>query len=302
MRATTRTTVAVAGMLLFGLVFSACNGAPGGSGGQPTATFGPAVQTRLAETQRPRATSTPTAESAARAATATPTPSQETPVPQPSTPDFAQPEPDPATEALLLALLSLDDMPEGWQGGEAIIENENSSGWTGDDDMFTQPGQADECGYGFDDPYLHEVSAYFEDSEQEFIVMHSVSLYANARSAESVLNQMLAAMTACPEVEEAYGDGVSKITRLTVLESQQIGDQSVRFSIGTSADEFDTALAITAVRIGQVLSFVVHIGSVQLSGPVEIWNLNELTIRSFEKIDALRETFDSLETPSKNVV
>lgn len=282
------------------LLLSACGGAGGGS--QPTATIGPAVQTRLAETQRPRATSTPTTETAARAATATSTPKQETPTPRPSAPDLVEPEPNPATAALLLALLSLDDMPEGWQGGEAVIEDENSPGWTGDDDIFTQPSQADECGYGFDDPYLHEASAYFEDSGQEFILLHAVSLYTNAQSAELVLNQMLAAMTACPEVEDVYDDGVSKITRLTVLENPQIGDQSVRFSLGTSGDEFDTALAITAVRIGQVLSFVVHIGSVQLSGPVETWDLNELAIRSFEKIDALRETFDALETPAENVV
>lgn len=301
MRATTRTTIAaVITLLLATLLLSACGGAGGGS--QPTATFGPAVQTRLAETQRPRATSTPTTETAARAATATSTPQQETPTPQPSEPDVAEPEPDPATEAMLLALLSLDDLPEGWQGGEAVIEDQNTSGWTDGDDMFAQPNQEDECGYGFDDPYLNEASAYFEDNRQELILLHTVALYANARSAELVLNQMLAAMTACPEVEDAYEDGASKITRFTVLENPQIGDQSVRFSIGTSGDEFDTAIAITAARIGQVLSFVVQFGSVQLSGPVETWNLNEFAIRSFEKINALRETFDALETSPANVV
>lgn len=297
MQATKRTILIATGLLILSTLLSACGGAGGGS--QPTATYGPAVQTRLAESQRPLTTSTPTAEAAAQAASPTPLPTQEPAIPEPSATALVEPEPDPATDALLLSLLTLDDMPEGWQGGEPI-EDEGSSNWTGDDDMFAAPTQADECGYGFDDPNLNEVSAYFGDSVDEFIVLHMVSLYANAQSAELFVDQMFGAMERCPEVEDSYDASV--ITRFTVLEDPLLGDQSGRFIMGGSGDGFNTAIAVTAFRVGPVLSFVFLFGSTELSGPVETWNLNDLAIRSVEKLIPLRETFDAFETPPENVV
>jgi hypothetical protein len=282
------------------LLVSACGGAGGGS--QPTATFGPAVQTRLAEAQRPRATSTPTPETAARAATATSTPRQETPTPRPSAPELAKPEPGPATEALLLALLSLDDLPEGWQGGEAVIEDQNTSGWTGDDDMFAQPSQQDECGYDYDDPNLSEVSAYFERNEEELLVLHQVSLYASDQSAEMLLSQLFAAIARCPEIEETFDDRSVSVTRVDVLEVPQIGDQSGTFQITTSDDDFNFAIAITGFRVGRVVSFIFQFDSLDLAGPAESWELHSLATLAADKINALRETFDALETPAENVV
>jgi hypothetical protein len=241
-------------------------------------------------------------ESAAQAATATSTPPQATPTPQPPTPDPVEPEPDPATETLLLALLSLDDMPEGWQGGEAVIEDPNSSGWTGDDDMFTQPRQEDECGYGYDDPYLNEASAYFHRDEEELLVLHQVSLYANDQRAEMLLSQVFAAIARCPEIEESNGDGLTSVTRFDRLEFPQIGDQSGTFQITSSDDDFDYAIVITGFRVGRVVSFVFQFDSLELAGSVEGWELHNLATLAANKINTLRETFDSLEKPSKNAV
>lgn len=284
-------------ILLLAAMLSACSASGGGS--QPTATFGPAVQTRLAEARPSRPTRTPDDETAAQAPSPTPVPTQEPATPEPSATAPVDPQPDPATDALLLALLTLEDMPEGWQGGEPI-ENEGSSSWTGDDDIFTAPSQSDECGYGFDDPYLNEVSAYFGDSGEEFIVLHNVSLYANAQSAELFMDQMFAAMTTCPEVEDSYDASV--ITRFAIMENPQIGDQSIRFTIGASGDGFNTAISVTAIRVGLALSWVAVFGSTELSGPVETWELHNLTIRSVEKLTPLRETFDAFETAPVNVV
>lgn len=299
MTATMRPALTAAIILILTTMLASCSGGAGGP--QPTATFGPAVQTRLAGGNRARPTRTPTSDTA-KAETPTATVAPATLTPAPAEPETATPPPDPETEALLLALLTLGDMPEGWSGGEVINNGENISGATGDDEMFTTPRQEDACGYNFDAPYVNEVSAYFEDGAQEFLILHQVLLYVDGQSAEMLLSQMQAAMERCPEVEEPLGDGSTSITRFTLLADPQIGDQSARFQITTSDDEFDYAIVVTGFRIGRVLSYVMQFGSTELSGPVDGWNTNDIAIRAVDRINALRETFDSLERPLENVV
>lgn len=299
MPATIRPAVAAAMILMLSTMLAACGGVAGGP--QPTATFGPAVQTRLAGSSRLRPTRTPTNETA-RAATPTATAVPALPTPEQTEPEPATPLPDPETEALLLALLTLGDMPEGWHGGDVYTKDGSTSGMTGDDEMFTTPRQQDACGYNFDDPYLNKASAYFEDGAQEFLVLHQVMLYADGPSAEILMSQMQAAMERCPEVEEPLDDGSTSISRFTLLADPQIGDQSCRFQITSSDDEFDYAIVVTGFRVGRVLSYVLQFGSLELSGPVDGWGTNDIAIRAVDKISSLRETFDSLESPSENVV
>lgn len=276
-------------------LLSACNGPQGSSEPKPTATFGPAVQTRLAEANRPRPTRTPTPESMAAAPTATPRPPAPTPLPT------REPELDPADEVLLAALLTLDEMPDGWHGGDSYVDDPAADDWSGDDDMLFAPGADDYCGTDFDDPYLNQTLVYFDEHESRWMLIQVLSLYANAQAADLLLSQMFTAMERCPEFEETVA-GETTVTRITRLEYPELGDRSAAFLLTFTSADFELDMVLAAFRIDRVVSIVLHYGAIADTGPAEGWGTEEITIRALEKIDALREAIDALERPPANVV
>lgn len=284
--------------ILSAMVLTACNGASGGA--KPTATFGPAVQTRLAEASRPRATRTPTPEGMAQvptvpAATATPQPA--TPAPQPT----MVPAQDPADEVLLMALLTEENMPAGWYGGESFTLGGSEGNVSGDDGMLVSPGARDYCGSLFDDPYLNQVAAPFAQDESGQLMMQFIALYASDQAADLVLSQTFAAMQQCPEYEEVI-DGEVVATRINALDYPDLGDRSGAFTMAITSEGYQSDMVVVGYRVGRTVSMILHIGEIAVNGPAETWETQQITQQALEKINALRELLDALERPAPNVV
>lgn len=289
---------AIIAMFISVMLLTACSGAGGGS--QPTATFGPAVQTRLAEASRPRPTRTPVPQAKARSATEAVPAS----TPQPASPTPAAtmtPVPDPANDVLMAALLAQENMPAGWSGGEQVDLGSSEDNSSGDDDMLVPPGTEDYCGALINDPYLKQVAVLFSNEDDSEMIMQFVALYDTEQTADLVLDQTIAATQQCPEYEEMI-DGETVITRIKQLEYPTLGDGSGAYQVTVTAGEYFSEIVVIAYRVHRTMSMIIHIADPEFARPTEDWNTQDIAVRALEKINALREQIDALERPAPNVV
>jgi hypothetical protein len=299
MRFSTRTTIIAFAILLGTISFSACNGAVGSSDPKPTATFGPAVQTRLAEARRPSPTRTPTPDSAAHI----PTEPQSTATPRPatSTPQLpVEPTPNPTEEVLLMALLTLQEMPEGWGGGETIFYDPSFLDWFGDGGIFVEPDGEDHCSWGIG-AFLSGSIAYFDHDDDYTRIRQNVMLYATDLEADLTLAAMIAAMQICPDSEEMY-DGEIVRTTIQTLDYAPLGDRSGAFHMTSSFGDENFDGVIAAFRFGRTITIITQDAMTWHAGPVEEWVTEGVMIRAFEKLDALRDAIESLDRPASNFV
>jgi len=286
-------------VMLFGIsLLAACNGSPGGSGESPTATFGPAVQTRLAEANRPRPTRTPTPEGMAQA-TAVPTPGpRPTNTPQPPPPE---PETNPADDVLLLALLETVDLAGEWWDSGAAVYDSNGGNWTGDDGMLYSPGTDSYCGAAIDDPYVNRVAKRYGEDEMEWLLVQIIALYPSEQQADLFLSQFVSLLQLCSEYEEEYL-GATETVSIHQLEYPEMGDRSAAFVLISAGNDYQFEAVLSVFRIGRTVTLLLHAGESAWSGPVEGWGTQEITLRAYERVMSLRELIDALERPAPNVV
>ena len=255
------------------------------------------MQTRLAESTRPRPTRTPTPEQQALAPTEPPA----TPTPAPTPPPISTPTPDPADEVLLLALLSEADFAEGWWGDEAYIYEDGVGTLGGDDEMLRSPGDSASCGSDVDDPYLNQVANLYGDDASDQLVMQFVALYENEQSADLYLSQLVALMQLCPEYEETI-DGQLETVRISQLEFPAMGDRSAAFKMVSTGIDYQVESVIVGFRVGRTVTVILHTAESNVAGPAEAWGTQEISLRAFEKLMSLKEQLDALERPAPNVV
>ena len=281
-------------------ILTACNGAAGSAGPQSTATFGPAVQTRLAEAQRPRPTQTPTPDPLA---TSTPLPTAtSTPAPPTATPGpTSTPEPDKADEILLQALLEPTNFDSEWWVDEAYIYEDNTQNRSGDDGMLHSPQTDLYCGTSVADPYTNQVSTYYGQDEMDWLVVHFVALYPSEQHADLYASQLISLLQNCQEFEEEYAGGI-ETTRISHLDYPELGDRSAAFVLVSTGDGYQVEAVLSVFRVGRTVSLILHVGESATSGPVEAWGTNNITVSAFEKVVSLREQIDALERPAPNVV
>ena len=290
---------AIIAMFISVMLLTACGSAPGG-GSQPTATFGPAVQTRLAEASRPRPTRTPVPQATA-GSTAEVAPTSTPPPVRPTPAATMTPVPDPADELLMAALLTQENMPEGWTGGERVDLGNSDENWSGDDDMLVPPGSEDYCGALFEDPYLNQVAVLLSSEDDTELVIQFIALYDIEQTADLVLTQTIAATQQCPEYEEVI-DGETVITRITQLEYPALGDRSGAYKVTVTDGEYVSEVVVVAYRVNRTMSMIMHVAEPDTAGPAEGWNTQDIVVRALEKIEALREQIDALDRPAPNVV
>ena len=276
------------------LLLSACNGATEGSGSRPTATFGPAVQTRLAEASRPRPTRTPTPESQAAAPTATSLP---TATPQPT----STPVPDPANELLTLALLNQDDFTEEWWIDEPYIYTDEDMSWSGDDDMLHSHQTDEYCGTEIDDPYINQASNVYGQDEAGWVVVQFIALYPTEQHADLYLSELVTVMQQCTAYEEEYEGQIETVT-VSQMDYPPAGDRSAAFVVVTSGTDYQFEAVLVGYRIGRTVTLILHAGESASSGPVEEWGTRDISARSYEKIMSLIDQIDALERPANEVI
>lgn len=295
-----RITIKILPVTLCLVILAGCNGAGVQSGPQPTATYGPAVQTRLAEAQRPRPTATATPDPAATPTphpTETPTPSPPTATPGPT----STPEPDLADQVLLLALLQPDDFEGDWWVDDAYIYGPDDGSWTGDDDMLHSQQTDEYCGTTVDDPYTNQVSNYYGHDDAGWLVVHFVALYPSEHEADLYLSQLIALLQNCTAFEEEYAGGI-ETTTISPLDYPELGDRSGAFMLVSTGDGYQMEAVLTAFRVGRAVSLILHVGEAAHAGPVETWGTADMSIRAHEKIMRLKEQIDALEPPGRDFV
>jgi hypothetical protein len=286
-------------VIVFGIsLLTACNGSPGSSDELPTATFGPAVQTRLAEANRPRATRTPVPET-----TATPTPQPTaTHAPPTATPGSSGlSEPDPADDVLLLALLETGDLAGEWWDEGAFVYDSSDGNWTGDDGMLHSPGTDSYCGTAIDDPYVNQVSNLYGEDGLNWLLVQFVTLYPSEQHADLYLSQLITLLQQCNEYEEEYS-GATETVSIHQLEFPEMGDRSAAFVMISVGSDYQVEAVLSAFRTGRTVTLLLHAGESAVSGPVEEWGTQEITLRAYDKVMSLREMIDALERPAPNVV
>jgi hypothetical protein len=270
-----------ASLLLLGLLLAACGVA--GVGESPTATYGSAVQTRLAGPgHTPIPTSTlrsgdkqptvvrPSTTAAAEEATKTP---------------FATPTLNPFAKEFAPVLLGVADLPTGWTSVpvELTLEAETTS---------------EVCGLPVQDFAMVYVQAEFQKAVTGPFASQGASLYASAVEADATLASLETAFQNCPA--EGYDDGES-VMLLAPVAFPQVGDRSFAFRMTLLIDDFAVEMDVVYAQVDRVL---VTIGYGVLAGfgeAIDSTQTEDFIRRAEAKVRTMLDYVNSLQIPSNSV-
>jgi hypothetical protein len=267
-------------LLLFPILLAAC----GAGSDAPTATFGPAVQTRLAEAdpvrmRTPRPTTTPrnsskpgvviTPESTAESAGPT-----KTPLPTPTL--------HPAAEQFATVLLDVQDLPTGW----TIIPAE----------LRVEAGQTSEvCGVLVADYASIYVQGDYEKSVTGPFISEGLSLYASATEADFTIANLEQAFMNCPP--EGYSD-VDYTTVFAPLAFPQVGDRSFAFRLTLLAGDLAVEMDVVYAQVDKV---IVSLGYGTLSGfgdTIDSTQTETFTRSAEAKVRSMLDFINTINAPS----
>jgi hypothetical protein len=270
-----------ASLLLLGLLLAACGVA--GVGDAPTATYGSAVQTRLAG---PGHTAIPT--STLRSGDKQPTVVRSTTTAgaedATKTP-FPTPTANPFADEFAPVLLGVADLPTGWTSVpvELTLESETTS---------------EVCGLPVQDFAAVYVQAEFQKTITGPFASQGASLYATAVEADATLASLEAALRNCPV--EGYDDGES-LMLLTPVAFPQVGDRSFAFRLTLLIDDFAVEMDVVYAQVDRVL---VTIGYGVLAGfgeAIDSTQTEDFIRRAEAKVRTMLDYVNSLQIPSNSV-
>jgi len=269
-------------LLLIPILLAGCGA--GGLGDAPTATFGPAVQTRLAEAdpgrmRTPRPTSTPFNQSKPGVvitpdSTAKPAGPTKTPLPTPTM--------HPAAQQFATVLLGVQDLPTGW----TVIPPE----------LLVDAGQTSEiCGVLVSDYASIYVQGDYEMSVAGPYITEGLSLYASATEADLTLANFEQAYTSCPP--EGF-TGAEYSTVLAPLAFPQVGDRSFAFRMTVIAGDFAVEMDVVYAQVDKV---IVSLGYGTLSGfgdTIDSTQTESFARGAEAKVRAMLDFINTLDAPS----
>lgn len=273
-------------LLLLGLLLAAC-GAAGVGGGAPTATFGPAVQTQLADTG-PGRTRTPVPTSTPRGGGKQPTVLSTTPTPaaeEAAKTPFPTPTMNPFAMEFAPVLLGVEDLPTGWVTvpTDLTLEAETTS---------------EVCGVPVQDFAMVYVQAEFQKNVSGPFVSQGASLYSSAVEADATLASLEGAFQNCPT--EGYSDGEST-TLLSPLAFPQVGERSFAYRLTLLIEGFALEMDVVYAQVDRVL---VTIGYGSLAGfgeDVDSVQTEDFIRRAEAKVRGMLDYVNGLQIPSNSV-
>ena len=224
-------------LLLMFILLSACSSHPSQG----------ALETAIANTMAARPTETPITPTLTATATLTPTPTPTataTPTLTPTPTQTFTPTPKPVTlEDAQKALLSLDEMPSGWDLDKQPADDEKKDTYTFLCKTF--PTTATE-----------QAVVDFSKRQIAYTLRHLIVLYP-AGEAEKMFKDISAAVDGCPE----YTTTNAQKTKWTVsrMSFKKLGDESFAFHTTTSIFLGPVNAMVIFFRIGNSISSIQYI-------------------------------------------